>query len=42
MFSYLFTNYTEGSIGIDNFPRSLKVLSSFDCFQKGAKIVFIQ
>ena len=41
MFSFLFTNYTEGSIGIDNYPRSLIVISSFDGFQKGAEIGFI-
>ena len=42
MFSCLFTNYTEGSIGIDNYPRFPMGLSSFDGFQKGTEIGFIQ
>jgi len=41
MFSCLCTNYTEVSIGIDNYPRFLISLSSFDVFQKGAEIGFI-
>ncbi len=36
MFSCLFTNYTEGSIEIDNYQRFLMGLSSFDGIQKGA------
>ena len=42
MFSCLCTNYTEGSIGIDNYPRFMMGLSSFDGFQKGAEIGFFQ
>ena len=42
MFSCLCTNYTGGSIGIDNHPRFIMGLSSFDVFQKEAEIGFIQ
>ena len=42
MFSCLCTNYTGGSIGIDNHPCFIMGLSSFDVFQKEAEIGFIQ
>ena len=42
MFSCLLTKYVEGSIQIDNYARFLMELSSFDGFQKGAEIGYIQ